>query len=620
VEIERYDPRDHRSSGRIVRVLQSAHGRMIGTLESYLRGWRLIPNDDRLPIVDLVTGDLPAQRDAGLIAIVRLTSPPTATRTARGELERVVGRSDDPEVQFLSIAFEFALAVDFPDQVVAEVRDLPVDPDPADFEGREDLRSLPFVTIDGADARDFDDAVCAVREGDGFRAWVAIADVSHYVRPGAELDAEAARRGTSVYFPDRAIPMLPPQLSNQLCSLNPRRDRLVLVAEMSYDGSGRRTGDRFYRAVMHSRARLTYTQVAGALGERTAAALPELASAGVDLAVLRDLMRKLYDNRVADGSLDLDVPEPIVELSDDGRCVGLRLSERNDAHRIIEELMLEANRACARFLEERDVALPYRIHEPPDPAEIEELNEFLVLFGFRVTVQDPMRPQDVQELLRRIRGHRLEGVLSRRLLRSLTQAQYSAFNHGHFGLAFPIYCHFTSPIRRYPDLIVHRQLGKVFDGATAPSAEENDAIEAASIASSQAERNAMDAERAMLDLKRAEFMLGHIGEPQAGTIVSLVSSGFFVELEAYPVEGMVRLRDVEDDFYELIESEGVFQGARTRRIIAVGDRVVVEAVNVSLQRREVEFGLLEHTEDPSAAKRRSSLRSSLPKRGQRRKR
>ncbi len=610
VEIERFDPATHRSSGRVLSVVESVHERMIGSLESHVRGWRLIPHDERLPLVDILGGVEPGPGDAGAIAVVRLTSPPTPTRAPRGELEQVIGDEDDPEVQFLTVAFEFGLRVEFPEAAVAEAEKLPIDPVASDIEGREDLRDRRFVTIDGADARDFDDALCIETLGETRRVWVAIADVAHYVRPGTALDEEAARRGTSTYFPDRAIPMLPTRLSNELCSLNPDRDRLVVVAEMDYDRLARRIGARFYRAVIRSKARLTYDQVAACLtsGKAVDPNVPMVEDPSLvrDLRAMRELMLELYSRRVAAGALDLDLPEPVVDLSDEGRCVGLRTLERNDAHRIVEELMLEANCAVASYLGDSKVAFPYRIHEPPDPADMDELNEFLVRFGLRIEVEDPVRPRHVQALLDRLRGHRLERVLSRRLLRSLTQAQYSAINSGHFGLAFPTYCHFTSPIRRYPDLLVHRQLARVFDGTAAPAADENEAVEAAAVASSQCERNAMDAERAMLDLKRAELMLQHIGEPEPGTVVSIARFGFFVELDAYPLEGAVRIQEVSDDFYELVESGDAFQGVRTRRVIAVGDRVVVEVTNVSLPRREIDFALLEHTEDESTARHRSS--------------
>ncbi len=597
VEIIRRDVRTRRFVGRIAAVTGPVHEQIIGTLEPARGGWLLVPHSELLPPVEIIGGQAPPRTDAGQVALVRLIRPPTANHPPGGELDQVLGAADDPEVQFLSIAFEHGLRVEFPPEAIAEAERLPLDPTAADFGGREDLRELPFVTIDGESARDFDDAVCIARlPGGGYRLWVAIADVSHYVQPGSALDAEAARRGTSVYFPDRAIPMLPPQLSTQLCSLNPGRDRLVLVAEMVYDRGGRREEARFYRGVIHSHARLTYTQVAAVLSATDTAEIrtwrAELDALIPGLRVMLDLMRLLYRNRVAAGSLDLDLPEALIDLSEAGRSVGVRLQQRNDAHRLIEEFMLEANCTLAAFLRDQQIPLPYRIHEPPDPADIDDLNDFLGAFGFAVAYDGRIRPADVQRLLDRIEGHRLARVLSRLVLRSLKQAQYSSVNAGHFGLAFPLYCHFTSPIRRYPDLLVHRQLSRVFDGQGEQARAAAAAIEAASIQSSQCEREAMEAERAMLDLKKAEFMLNHLLEPEAGTIVSVVSFGFFVELDAYPIEGLIRADDLPDDRYYFIEAEHALKGMRTRQRFRLGDRVVVEATNVSLRRREIDFTLV----------------------------
>jgi ribonuclease R len=448
------------------------------------------------------------------------------------------------------------------------------------------------------------------------------------VQPGSALDAEAARRGTSVYFPDRAIPMLPPQLSNQLCSLNPGRDRLVLVAELHHDRGGRRRDARFYRGVIRSRARLTYTQVAAVLSDaqtpETDQWRAELASLLPQLRGMLALMRTLYANRVAAGSLDLDLPEALVDVSEEGRSIGVRLLERNDAHRMIEEFMLEANRFVAAFLRDQQIPFPYRIHEPPDPDDVDDLNEFLQAFGCAVRYDGQVAPRDVQRLLGELQGHRLARVLSRQVLRSLKQAQYTTTNAGHFGLAFPIYCHFTSPIRRYPDLLVHRQLGSCFDGRVEQARSDAEAIEAASVQSSQCEREAMEAERAMLDLKKAEFMLNHLHEPLPGTIVSVVSFGLFVELDAFPIEGLVRADDLADDRYFLIEAERALKGARTRQRFRLGDRLLVEATSVSLRRREIDFALLERLEPAQAEaasvnrrRRQRHLRSTAARRPRR---
>jgi len=597
VEIVRRDARLRRVIGRVVRVTGPVHEQVIGTLVHTGRGWCVRPENGLLPLVTIQGPAQPAAEQAGLVALLRLTSAGRAGGGPTGELEKVLGAADDPEVQFLTIAYEHGLRIEFPASVLSEAERLPPDPSPADCSERRDLRMLPFVTIDGERARDFDDAVCLeVLHGGGYRLWVAIADVGHYVRPGSALDAEAAQRGTSVYFPDRAIPMLPPALSTELCSLKPNRDRLVIVAELLLDGSGHRSDTHVSRAMIRSRARLTYTKVAAVLSDAATAEIAawraELDALLPQLRYMQGLMRILYRNRVRAGSLDLDLPEAMIDLSDAGRSVGVRLLQRNDAHRLIEEFMLEANRAVAAFLAEKEVSFPYRIHEPPDPDDIDDLNLFLAPFGFRCEYDGRVAPADVQRLLAQLDGHRLARVLSRQVLRALTQAQYSTANAGHFGLAFPLYCHFTSPIRRYPDLLVHRQLGRVLDGDLERARADAEVLESASVQSSQAEREAMEAERAMLDLKKAEFMLDHLLEPGPGTIVSVTKFGFYVELDAYPIEGLVRVDDLPGDRYVFVERERALVGLRTRRRFRLGDRVEVETTNVSLSRREIDFALV----------------------------
>ena len=598
-EITGRDPRRRRTTGRIVEVTSSVHDRMVGVLEPSYRGWLLVPDSELLPPVEIIGGESPQAEARGQAALVRLTRPGTGQRPPGGVLERILGAADSVEVQFLSIASEHGLRIEFPDDAAAEAEALPTDPVASDFVDREDLRELALVTIDGESARDFDDAVHVVAEPGGWRVWVAIADVGHYVRPGSALDHEARLRGNSVYFPDRAIPMLPPRLSTELCSLQPHRDRLALVAELGLDRNATTTESRFYRAVIRSRARLTYTEVAAALTGGTVR--PEVAERLPDLTQMRTVMAKLYRNRVRAGSLDLDLPEAMIDLSEEGRSVGVRMLERNDAHRIIEELMLAANRAVAAHLREHEIPLPYRIHEPPDPEDVDELNTFLGPFGLSVEYDRTVRPQDVQRLLTQLEGHPLARVLTRQGLRSLTQAQYSTSHAGHFGLAFPVYCHFTSPIRRYPDLLVHRQIAHLRDGAVATARALAEAIEAASVSSSQTEREAMEAERAMVDLKKAEFMRDHLNEPGAGTIVSVTSFGFYVELDAYPIEGLVRLGSL-DDYYEYDEGQRALRGSRKGQRFRLGDRVEVEAVDVSLRRRTIDLALRRRLSDPKSRK------------------
>lgn len=603
VEIVRRDPRVRRVIGRVTRVTGPVHERVIGTLVRVRDGWCVRPENELLPIVALIGENLPTPEQAGLVALIRLTRSASPREGLAGELESIVGAADDPEVQFLTIAFEHGLRIEFPQEVLVEAARLPPDPSPADCEGRRDLRALPFVTIDGETARDFDDAVALEPLDDGgYHLWVAIADVAHYVQPGSALDAEAAERGTSVYFPDRAIPMLPPQLSTDLCSLQPERDRLVLVAELRLDRGGTRQDVQCYRGVIRSHARLTYTKVAAVLSDADAPEIrvwrAELARVLPQLRQMQTLMGILYRNRVAAGSLDLDLPEALVDLSEEGRSIGVRLLQRNDAHRLIEEFMLEANRAVAAFLETQQVPFPYRIHEPPDAEDIDDLNAFLGPFGLHCAYEGRVAPQDVQRLLSQLDGHRMSRVLSRQVLRSLKQAQYSVDNAGHFGLAFATYCHFTSPIRRYPDLLVHRQLRRVLDGDLPGARAEAERIEASSVQSSQREREAVGAERAMLDLKKAEFMLGHLLEPSVGTIVSVTEFGFYVELDAYPVEGLVRADALQGEGFTFIAAERALKGLRTGQRFRLGDRVEVEATNVSLQRRQIDFALVRRLHAP----------------------
>jgi len=400
--------------------------------------------------------------------------------------------------------------------------------------------------------------------------------------------------------------MLPPQLSSGLCSLNPQRERLVLVAELVYDRRGARIGADFYRAVIRSQARLTYTVVAGVLSATDTAELrarrAELGAILPMLAHMRALMQRLSQRRLRAGSLDLDLPEALIDLSEAGRSVGVRLEQRNDAHRLIEEFMLEANRAVAEHLRDHDIPLPYRIHEPPEPDDIDELNELLAPFGFTLEYKGRVLPADVQRLLDRLQAHRLAPVLSRQVLRALRQARYSTANAGHFGLAFPIYCHFTSPIRRYPDLLVHRQLHRLFAGEAEAARADAERLEAASLHSSQAERKAMEAERAMLDLKKCEFMLEHLLEPEPGTVVSVTKVGLFVELDAYPIEGLLRVDNLGADRWSFIEKERALKGLRTRQRWRLGDRLIVEATEVSLRRRHIDFALVRRI--PAEARRR----------------
>ncbi|MDG2008196.1 MAG: ribonuclease R [Candidatus Binatia bacterium] len=604
VEVRRFDPETGRSTGQIVAVLEQANQHILGRVESVFRRdgsgapkFRVVPHDDRLPMLEIVGGrELDAAAE-GSNALVRLTEVPSARTGAKGEVVRILGDLADPEVQVLHIALEAGLRLEFDEALQQAAAELPSDPDPKEFPGRRDLRNVPFVTIDGESARDFDDAVHLEQLPEGLsRLSVAIADVSHYVRPGSLLDQEAVARGTSTYFPDRAIPMLPERLSTELCSLMPNRDRLVLVAEMVHDGRGGRLDVQVYRAVIRSAARLTYTQVATLLSEVTT---PEIEAEREQLAAIlpmlqsmRELMRRLHQRRVNAGSLDLDLPEALLDLSEEGRAVGARLAPRNDAHRMIEEMMLEANCAVAEFLEAKRVPQPYRVHESPDASSIDDLNQLLAPLGLRIHYSGEIQPKDIQRALHDLAEHRLSRVLSRQVLRSLKQARYTTKNEGHFGLAFSSYCHFTSPIRRYPDLLVHRQIGRILDGEISAAQSCAEELERLCGENSDAERRSMDAERAMVDLKKAELMLDHLLEEESATIVGVEKFGIFVELNSYPVEGLIALDDLPGQF-RFDERLKILTSIRGGKRFRLGDSLRVEAVDASLERRRVRFVLAE---------------------------
>ena len=604
VEVRRFDPETSRSTGQVVAVLEQVNQHILGRLESVIRRdgrgepkFRVLPHDDRLPILEIVGGcELDASAE-GANALVRLTQPPSARQAAQGEVVRILGDLTDPEVQVLHIALEAGLRLEFDENLQRVAEELPTDPDPDEFPGRRDLREIPFITIDGETARDFDDAVHLEDLPEGLsRLSVAIADVSHYVRPGSPLDQEAVVRGTSTYFPDRAIPMLPERLSTELCSLMPNRDRLVLVAEMVHDRRGGRRDVQVYRAVIRSHARMTYTQVAALLSEEETPELEEertsLAETLPLLQSMKGLMQRLHKRRIRAGSLDLDLPEALLDLSEDGRAVGARLAPRNDAHRMIEEMMLEANCAVAEFLEARGVPLPYRIHEAPDPSAVDDLNQLLAPLGLRIKYSGEVTPKDVQRALHDVAEHRLSRVLARQVLRSLKQARYTTQNEGHFGLAFSSYCHFTSPIRRYPDLLVHRQIGRVLDGEIAAAQGCAEELERLCGENSDAERRSMGAERAMVDLKKAELMREHLLEEEPATIVGVEKFGVFVELDSRPVEGLIPLEDLPGQF-RFDERLKILTSIRGGKRFRLGDSLRVEAVEASLERRRIRFVLAE---------------------------
>jgi ribonuclease R len=594
--VARVERSDRRPEGRVIRILRRAHQTLIGRVRVRRKLASVVPLDNRvLHEVSVARDDLLGAAD-GQVVQVELTAYPTADTGPEGRVVNVLGNPGEPDVEAKAIALKHGVRVDFPEDALAEAAKVPKRVRKADLEGREDLRGLAFVTIDGEKAKDFDDAVCVERLEKGeIRLWVAIADVSHYVAPGTALDAEAFARGTSTYFPDRVFPMLPEKLSNGICSLNPGEDRLAMVAELVFSRGGRRRGARFYPAVIRSRHRLTYTVVGEILDDPDSEAAAELADVVPGLLKMGELARALRARRKDRGSIDFDLPETEIVLDLQGRPEDIVRSERNWAHYLIEEFMIAANEAVAEHLTGKKIPCPYRVHGEPDPAKVEEFRRFVHNFGYTLRGSGKLHPRDFQDLAEQVAGKPEERMIHHMMLRSMRKAEYSPVNLGHFGLASEYYAHFTSPIRRYPDLILHRQLRAAFRKRAPAKAWREQArayLDDACPHLSARERASEGAEREAVSWKKCEFMADKVGSEHWGFITGVASFGIFVELESYFVEGLVRVSGLHDDFYHFSEQTQALIGERTRRTYRIGDRLRVRLDRVDVARRQIDFALV----------------------------
>lgn len=692
---------DGRLEGRVIRVAERAQKTVVGEFRCGPRYNYVVPYEQRIAFEIVIprgqewpaeAGEAagrnrqfggesegrraqrgPARRSAsdldGMVVDTEITNYPGAALPPRGRVIEILGRRDDFGVDVEIVVRKFHLPHRFPPEVLAEAGAAPQFISGPEHAGRRDFRSLPIVTIDGETAKDFDDAVHVERLADGnFALQVHIADVAHYVRPGTALDREARLRGTSVYFPDRAVPMLPLELSNGICSLNPHVDRLAMSALMEIDPEGRVVGATLTSGVIRSAERMTYTAVNAVLtGE--APALERYQAHAEHFRRMEELARILNRRRDARGSIDFDLPEPEIEFDEYGRMIGVTRSERNIAHRIIEEFMLVANEAVAQHLEQQGVGALYRVHEKPDPKKVLEFEEIAATFGYSLGVTQPaarrvrvhfrdegeryprfaervnaeeleITSRHYQRLTQRIAGKPEERILSYLMLRSLKQARYSEENLGHFALASPTYTHFTSPIRRYPDLIVHRILKAVLAkeggtvevrmgperaagsrakpasstrhggdgapkslrsaraaGAASPVAGgalvEPSELRLLGLETSEAERRAADAERELMEWKKISFMAQRVGDEFDALIISLIKHGFFVELTDLFVEGFVPLESFADDRYVYRERLRAIVGERSKRAYHLGDRVTVRLDRIDRAGNKLQFSVTE---------------------------
>src|SRR5580704_11905795 len=593
--------------GRVLRVVARGRAKITGQLARMGRQQVLQPDDPRIAGPVTLSGSIPEARD-GISVVAEITRyPDVPDGPIEAKVLKVLGDPDDPRTEVEKVLACADIDEVFPEEVERIAAGLATEVQPGDLADREDLRHVPFTTIDPETARDFDDAVAIEPlPGGGSRLWVAIADVSHYVREGSPVDAEARRRGCSIYLPSRAIPMLPEPLSARMCSLVPEEDRLAMVVRIDLDRQANIIGRDFSAAVIHSKARLDYPGVAAALGGDTRGKRKKYEPFLPALRAMDSLARQMRVTRQARGALDFDLPEPFVELDrDDPRLVrAIRKSRRDpgerQAYSMIEEFMLAANEAVAGSFQERGEDTLWRIHDAPDRARLEEFATLAENYGIPVDVDEARTPKGLKRVLDKLKGHAAEKALSFQLLRSLKQATYDVVNIGHFGLASADYLHFTSPIRRYPDLIVHRLLKARLAGEGKPAGglkvvtTERAALQRMAAEASFSERQAMEVEREVIDLYRAFFMRDRVGDQFEGTISGGAGFGVFVVVDEPFVEGLVRVDALSDDFYVFDEPSCRLVGRRSGRAFALGDSVRVEVQSVSVVRRKIDFALADH--------------------------
>lgn len=581
-----------RKEGRIHQILEQVNKTVVGQLLSERGVFFVEPDNKRLTQTIAVAPEDINNAEAGQVVLLELIAFPSKHRPALGKVIEILGDHLAPGLEVDVALHSHDIPNAWPQEVLDEVSKIPSSVTQDDIKGRRDLRDLSFVTIDGEDARDFDDAVFCRRNEKTWQLYVAIADVSHYAKPGSALDKEAQFRSTSVYFPGRVIPMLPEQLSNGLCSLNPKVDRLCLVCEMSIDDGGKIKRSRFYQAVIHSKARLTYTKVANFINKGQLEGASELES---DLATLHDLYKVLLKQRKKRGAIEFDTTETQIVFDDNKKISQIVPMVRNDAHRLIEECMLSANVCAANFVKREKMPALYRVHPIPPEDKIEKLREFLAGFGLTLDGGKKPKPKNYAATLIDISAREEKSLLETVMLRSLTQAKYIEKNEGHFGLAYSAYAHFTSPIRRYPDLLTHRAIiHAVEKKAVAKFPYTEKKMSELGLHASTCERRADEATREVVSWLKCEYMQEKVGETYKGTISTVTSFGLFVMLDEIFVEGLVHISTLKGDRYQFDSTRHRLVGANNK--FRLGDKVEILVARVDLDDRKIEFNLINKIE------------------------
>ncbi|WP_112181806.1 MULTISPECIES: ribonuclease R [Paraliobacillus] len=596
IVLVRIDSRDEfgkRPEGVVIRIVERATTRVIGTYDDNGNFGFVIADDKRIPNDIFIPKSASGGAVSGHKVIVNITKFPEERMSAEGEVIEILGHKNDPGMDIISIIYKHGITVDFPDEVLEHASQIPDEIDESEIKNRRDLRDEMIVTIDGADAKDLDDAVTVKKLDNGnFKLGVYIADVSYYVEENSPIDQEAFERATSVYLVDRVIPMIPHRLSNGICSLNPQVDRLTLGCEMEINNQGEVVKHDIFQSVIRTNERMTYSDVNKILTDKdedVRERYRELVPMFEDMEKLAETLR---GKRFGRGAIDFDFKEAQVIVDTEGKAIDVAIRERSVAERLIEEFMLAANETIAEHFHWMDVPFIHRIHEDPDESKLQKFFEFVGTLGYAVKgTANEIHPQALQKVLKRVEGEQEEMIISKLMLRSMKQAKYDPQSIGHFGLATEFYTHFTSPIRRYPDLIVHRLIRTYLVNKQLDSKTQHhwkDRMPEIAKHASEKERASVDAERETDDLKKAEFMQDKIGEEFDGVISSVTNFGLFVELEN-TVEGLVHVSYLTDDYYHFDERAYAMIGERTGTIFRIGDEITIKVAAVNLDERAVDF-------------------------------
>lgn len=614
VQVTKEDKGSRKREGEVIKIVERANKKFVGTFEDSKNFGFVVVDDTRISQdIFINKKDFNGAKN-GDVVTVEITKWPDKRRSPEGIVTEILGKKGDKGLDILTIIKKFGLPEEFPAKVLNFAEAIPNEIEEKEYKRRRDLRDLKMVTIDGEDAKDLDDAVSIERLPNGrYRLGVHIADVSHYVREKNPLDKEALKRGTSVYLIDRVIPMLPKKLSNGICSLNPKVDRLALSCIMTIDNNGTVLDHEIMESIIKTNERMTYTDVTKIIKDNDEELIKRYDYLVDDFKAMEELCNILYKKRIKRGAIDFEFQEASIILNELGKPIEIKPYAREIANRMIEEFMLVCNETIAEAMFYKKVPFVYRIHENPDSEKLQKFKEFAYNLGYVMKLSDEVHPKELQSIIEKVKGKNEEIVINTLLLRSMMQARYSPENVGHFGLAAEYYCHFTSPIRRYPDLQIHRIIKEYLNGKLDDVRVKKltNLVDYAAKQSSETERVAQDAEREVDDLKKAEYMLDRIGEEYTGIISSVTSFGMFVELPN-TIEGLVHITALDDDYYIYDESHLCLIGERNRKIYKLGDKVKVQCSRVDIPNREIFFELVEDSSEREEIKPSNELKEKIP--------